>query len=73
MLGTPLLCVSSGYNYSNEVLGGQNEIKSGGIDQMAQITESARRELRQSVAKQISLYLLSFWFTWMFSLIHSVY
>ncbi|KAL9189310.1 hypothetical protein ACHAXT_011800 [Thalassiosira profunda] len=37
---------------------------------MKRLRESARRQMMGLVAKQISIYLFSFWFTWIFSLIH---
>lgn len=37
------------------------------------VKESAKKEMMQSVAKQICSYLFAFWFTWMLSLIHVVY
>ena len=40
---------------------------------MQLIRESARREMMSSVAKQISLYLLAFWSTFVLSLIHFAY
>jgi len=44
-----------------------------GCTGMQLIRESARREMMSSVAKQISLYLLAFWSTFVLSLIHFAY
>lgn len=37
------------------------------------IRECAQREMLRSAAKQLSLYLLSFWFTWALSLVQGIY
>jgi len=40
---------------------------------MQRIRESARKKMMQSIAKQVSLYLSSFWFTYMLMMIHGIY
>jgi len=40
---------------------------------MTILRESARNQMMQSIYRQLSLYLFSFWFTWVWGLIHSVY
>lgn len=37
------------------------------------IKESARKNMLQSVTKQMAIYLFSFWFTWIFLLSHVIY
>ena len=40
---------------------------------MSVLREAFRKQMMQNMYKQVSLYLLSFWFTWMFGAIHFVY
>ena len=40
---------------------------------MHQVREAAKKEMLQGIAKQISLYLLAFWFTFVLGLIHNAY
>jgi len=40
---------------------------------MQKLRDCARKEAMKNIARQISLYLFSFWFTWVFGLIHSAY
>ena len=47
--------------------------KAQGCRGMQRVRQSARKELMKSIAIQISVYLLSFWFTWVFALIHAGY
>lgn len=40
---------------------------------MHRLRQSARKQMMQSVGKQICVYLISFWFTWVFALIHTAF
>lgn len=44
-----------------------------GSNGMNKVRESARKGLLQNAARQMSLYLFSFWFTWVFSLVCGAY
>ena len=47
--------------------------KLGSCRGMQQVRQAARKEMAKSISKQITTYLLSFWFTYILSIIHMAY
>jgi hypothetical protein len=74
-IGVPILCLSTIHHCFNAMLGAQTYIDLNKSTNTGwhRVKESAKKEMMQSVAKQICSYLFAFWFTWMLSLIHVVY
>lgn len=47
--------------------------KMGRSEGMQRLRDSARKEAMKNISRQVSLYLFSFWFVWVFVLVHTAY